>query len=418
MLLPSGQIDRKNPSLISLMSRNCAIVILNWNTSRLLSQFLPPLLRSEGYGVDGSVPQGAATPPNEVIVADSGSTDDSLSVMAQSFPHVRTIPLGENYGFTGGYNRALGKLSEEGEFKYFLLLNSDIEVTGGWTLPLTEWMDSHPGCGACCPTLHSYYDKDSFEYAGAAGGLLDSLGYPFCRGRVLSTLEKDCGQYGDGPHPVFWATGASLMVRSSLWKELGGLDDRFFAHMEEIDFCWRLQLEGYSVYTVPGSVVYHLGGATLPSTSPKKTELNFRNNLLLLGNNLAKTFALRRLQKKRDSGRKEPFTHEEALLLAGKCVRKASRRITMRMLLDGGSALVYLLGGKASLFSAVISAHTQYRKLSSTPREEEIAQVASYIESTELLPTLPTVRGMYRGWMIPYAVLFRKAFQRRVCRRL
>ena len=217
----------------------------------------------------------------EVIVADSASTDGSLEMLFHEFPAVRQIRLDRNYGFTGGYNRALAQV----EADYFVLINSDIEVPEDWLKPLVAWMDTHPKCGACGPKLLSWHDRTRFEYAGAAGGLLDRYGYPFCRGRVMKKLEKDEGQY-DTPADVFWVSGACLMVRSRLWKKLGGLDDRFFAHMEEIDLCWRLQLAGYRVTVVPESYVYHIGGGTLPNDSPAKLRFNYRNNLLLLENNL------------------------------------------------------------------------------------------------------------------------------------
>ena len=200
-----------------------AIVILNWNTKGYLQAFLPGLIAST-EGMDA-----------EVIVADSASTDGSLEMLFHEFPSVRQIRLDRNYGFTGGYNRALAQVEAE----YFVLINSDIEVPEDWLKPLVAWMDTHPKCGACGPKLLSWHDRTRFEYAGAAGGLLDRYGYPFCRGRVMKKLEKDEGQY-DTPADVFWVSGACLMVRSRLWKKLGGLDDRFFAHMEEIDLCCRL----------------------------------------------------------------------------------------------------------------------------------------------------------------------------------
>ena len=230
-----------------------AVVILNWNTKGYLRDFLPGLIAST-KGMDA-----------EVIVADSASTDGSLEMLSQEFPAVRQIPLDKNYGFTGGYNRALAQV----EADYFVLINSDIEVPESWLRPLVAWMDAHPECGACGPKLLSWHERDRFEYAGAAGGLLDRYGYPFCRGRVMSRVEKDEGQY-DAPADVFWVSGACLLVRSLLWKQLGGLDDRFFAHMEEIDLCWRLQLAGYRIDVVPESVVWHIGGGTLPNNSPFK----------------------------------------------------------------------------------------------------------------------------------------------------
>ena len=266
-----------------------AVVILNWNTKGYLQQFLPGLIAST-EGMDA-----------EVIVADSASTDGSLEMLYHEFPTVRQIRLDRNYGFTGGYNRALAQV----EADYYVLINSDIEVPQDWLKPLVAWMDSHPKCGACGPKLLSWHDRTRFEYAGAAGGLLDRYGYPFCRGRVMKKVERDEGQY-DTPADVFWVSGACLMVRSRLWKKLGGLDDRFFAHMEEIDLCWRLQLAGYRVTVVPASYVYHIGGGTLPNDSPAKLRFNYRNNLLLLENNLAKTFrtCCWRTTSPRPSGRK------------------------------------------------------------------------------------------------------------------
>ena len=296
-----------------------AVVILNWNTRDFLRKFLPGIISST-EGLDAGV-----------VVADNGSTDGSVQLLEEAFPEVEIIRLGSNCGFTGGYNRALGELEAE----YFVLLNSDIEVSPDWLRHLTVWMDSHPECGACGPKLLSYYDRTSFEYAGAAGGLLDRFGYPYCRGRMLGRLEKDYGQY-DSPADVMWITGACLMVRSGLWKELGGLDSRFFAHMEEIDLCWRMQLMGYKVTVVPDSVVYHIGGGTLPKESPFKLKLNFRNNLLLLENNLPAT-------------------------LGSKV--KARWRIFIRMVLDGASAAVYLLTFRPKDFAAVIKAHREYRRL-------------------------------------------------------
>lgn len=332
-----------------------AVVILNWNTRELLQRFLPGLIAScEGEDA-------------EVIVADSGSTDSSMEMMAEEFPQVRTIPLGKNYGFTGGYNRALGMIEAE----YFVLINSDVEVTGGWLRPLTEWMDTHPQCGACAPKLLSWKDRDRFEYAGAAGGMIDSWGYTFCRGRILKLTEKDSGQY-DTPADVLWATGACLMVRSSVWKQCGGLDDRFFAHMEEIDLCWRMQLAGWKVQVVPQSQVFHLGGATLPATSPWKLQLNFRNNLLMLENNLARTYSIR-----------YKSVH--------KALRKANRRIGGRMLLDMGSALVYLVTFKWDYVKAVYLAHEQFRQM------RRIVSVSDLVEFRNGYPAAEEPAGMYHG---------------------
>ena len=334
-----------------------AVVILNWNTKDFLERFLP--------GLEASMPPGA-----EVVVADNGSTDGSLGLLDEKFPEIKQIRLDKNYGFTGGYNqafKALTQMPEASDLEYFLLINSDIEVPAGWLEPLVSWMDSHPECAACAPKLHSFQDRDSFEYAGAAGGLLDRFGYPFCRGRVLKRLEKDEGQY-DSPARVFWATGACLMVRASDYERMGGLDERFFAHMEEIDLCWRLQLEGKSIWVVPESVVYHVGGGPLPNDSPRKLKLNYRNNLLMLSDNLAKTYAL---------GLSERLPMPEA---ARKAYGKASRTIFLRKCLDGCSAIVYLLTGKIPLLKAVIQAHKECRKLSSKP---DVPDIQAFLESHE-----------------------------------
>ena len=325
-----------------------AVVILNYNTKEYLRKFLPGLIAST-EGLDA-----------QVIVADNASKDGSVEMMKEEFPSVPLIVLEENYGFTGGYNRALKGLDAD----FYVLINSDIEVPKDWLKPLLAWMDSHPDCGACGPKLISYNDRSSFEYAGAAGGYVDRYGYPFCRGRMLQKLEKDNGQYNT-PENVLWCSGACLMVRSSVWNALGGLDDRFFAHMEEIDLCWRMQLAGWKVTNVPKSEVYHIGGGTLPNESPFKLRLNFRNNLLLLENNLPATFAA--------MGSKHP-----------KC--RTRRRILVRMLLDGCSAMVYLLKGKWSFFKAVVTAHKQYRQL----------RTPGVIPSNPKLP-----EGLYNGWIVP-----------------
>lgn len=349
-----------------------AVVILNWNTEGFLKEFLPGLLHSV-KNVEGA----------EVIVADNASTDGSMTVMKECFPTVRTIELEKNFGFTGGYNKAFDQIDSE----YFLLINSDIEVTDGWLEPLVQWMDNHPECGACAPKLHSWQERENFEYAGAAGGYIDRFGYPFCRGRVMKRLETDCGQY-DSPADVFWATGACLMVRSSLYRKLGGLDERFFAHMEEIDLCWRMQLEGYKITVVPQSVVYHVGGGTLPASSPFKLFLNYRNNLMMLENNLAKTFALQLTGKGEDMAK-----------AAAKGHAKAKRRIAARRCLDWISAAVYLLTLKKDCFDAVLKAHKEYRKMRISPTVQDImAYLKEFGESA-------SVKGIYRKWIVLESML-------------
>ena len=241
-----------------------AIVILNWNGAKMLRQYMAKVL-------DYSRQQAA------VYVADNASTDESLELLKQDFPECRLIVLDQNWGFAEGYNKALRQVEAE----YYLLLNSDIEVTPHWLTPLLAFMDTHPDVAACQPKLLSIHDRDSFEYAGACGGYLDRFGYPFCRGRIFDTVETDSGQY-DQPADVLWATGAALMVRSRDYWEAGGLDGRFFAHNEEIDLCWRLCIKGRRVVCLPDSYVYHVGGGTLPKSNPMKTFLNFRNNLTML----------------------------------------------------------------------------------------------------------------------------------------
>ena len=295
-----------------------AVVILNWNTKGFLEKFLPGLVAS-AEGLDA-----------EVVVADNASTDGSVTLLEQEFPQVQRICLDRNYGFTGGYNRALDRV----DAKYFVLINSDIEVPDGWLEPLVDYMDTHPECGICGPKLLSYKERDTFEYAGAAGGYLDRYGYPYCRGRVRRKVAKDQGQY-DTVEDVFWVSGACLMVRSRVWRALGGLDDRFFAHMEEIDLCWRAQLAGSHVTVIPASKVWHVGGGTLPQGSPFKLKLNFRNSLLMLDKNLPATI-----------GR-----------------RKARIRIFIRKMLDGCAALTWLLTFRWNNFKAVRDAHREYRQL-------------------------------------------------------
>lgn len=244
-----------------------AVVILNWNGADMMRQFLPSVLK---YSTEA-----------EVIVADNGSTDHSCEMLQQEFPTTRLIKLQQNLGFAEGYNQALDMLDHE----YFLLLNSDVEVTPGWLKPLLDYMDRHPEVAACQPKLLAWRDKDCFEYAGGAGGYLDRYGYPFCRGRIFTEVEKDTGQY-DTVVPLLWATGAALLVRRTDWLAAGGLDGRFFAHMEEIDLCWRLRSRGRQIVCIAESKVYHVGGASLAQGNPRKTYLNFRNNLLMLYKNL------------------------------------------------------------------------------------------------------------------------------------
>ena len=316
-----------------------AVVILNWNGEKMLRQYLPTLV--------------ANTPGHDsfIVIADNGSTDGSLRYVEETFPDIRLLRFDRNDGFTGGYNRALREVDAD----YYVLLNSDVDVPEGWLSPLVDFMEANPQVGICQPKILSALNPDSFEYAGAAGGFIDRFGYPFCRGRILSSLEKDEGQY-DTPRECFWATGACMMVRSSLYHHLGGLDDSFFAHMEEIDFCWRSKLLGYQVWCVPQSKVYHVGGGTLPNNSPHKLYLNYRNNLLMLYKNLPESIRV--------------------------------GRIIARLCLDGASSAVYLLTFKWSFFKAVVRAHSDYRKMKReiepSPVEEERNNVGYYPHSIVL----------------------------------
>lgn len=259
-----------------------AVIILNWNGRDLLRRFLPSVV---GHS-DSSI--------SRIIVADNGSDDDSVDVLEREFPQVEILRLDKNFGFAEGYNRAVKTI----ESKYSILLNSDAAASPGWDVALFDFMENHPDVGACQPKLLSFNNPDCFEYAGAAGGYIDCNGYPYCRGRIFDTCEKDAGQY-DSVAEIHWATGAALMVRRQVYLDSGGLDPEFFAHMEEIDLCWRIRLAGWKIAIVPTAVVYHLGGGSLPAENPRKTYLNFRNNLLMLHKNLPDTVRRRILFRRR-----------------------------------------------------------------------------------------------------------------------
>jgi hypothetical protein len=261
----------------------------------------------------------------ELIIADNASTDDSLEFLRSVYPSVRIISLKRNYGYAGGYNEAL----EDVHSDYYVLLNSDVEVTAGWLEPVVELMEQNKQIGACQPKILSHRQKDQFEYAGGAGGWLDCLGYPFARGRVFDICEKDSGQYNETA-PIFWASGAALFVRAELFHKAKGFDTYFFAHMEEIDFCWRLQLLGYSIYACPASEVYHVGGGTLPKGNERKVFLNFRNNMIMLAKNLPK--------------------------------RQSFWKIPLRIVMDLISATKSLFAGQWVYFFAVIEAHLAFFK--------------------------------------------------------
>ncbi len=248
------------------MHHTIAIVILNFNGAHFLEKFLPTVIRhSSGF---------------RIIVADNCSTDNSVPLLRKQFPEVEILELPENFGFAGGYNQALKEISAT----YYILLNSDVEVSADWITPMVKLLEANPEVAACQPKIRSWHNRAFFEYAGASGGQLDLLAYPFCRGRIFDTLEEDKGQH-DQAVPVFWATGACMMVRASVYHGLGGFDARFFAHMEEIDLCWRMHKAGYLVYVCPASTVFHVGGGTLPKNNPHKTFLNFRNGLWMLYKN-------------------------------------------------------------------------------------------------------------------------------------
>ncbi len=293
------------------MRDKLAVVILNWNGLEFLRQFLCKVI------------EYTLNPGISVYLADNGSTDGSAGWVASNFPEISIVSLDKNYGFAEGYNLALAQITAE----YYLLLNSDIEVTPGWTEPLTRFMDENPEVAACQPKILSFQSRDNFEYAGAAGGFIDKYGYPFCRGRVFNVVEPDRTQY-DNIEDVFWTSGACMAVRAEAWKKCGGFDADFFAHMEEIDLCWRFNSSGYRLTYIPHSKVYHIGGGSLPYSSPFKTFLNFRNSLYLLYKNLP----------------------PESL----------HRILFIRKLMDGLAAMFFLFTGKIRHSRSVWKAHMEY----------------------------------------------------------
>lgn len=313
--------------------KKVSVVILNWNGVGMLQKFLPGVIKySQGEGV-------------EVCVADNGSTDESVVWLQTYCPDVRLIVLGKNYGFADGYNMALQQVEAE----YVVLLNSDVEVTPHWLDPLMEYMDAHPEVAACQPKIRSERNKALFEYAGASGGYLDKYGYPFCRGRIFDVVEEDKGQY-DTVQPIFWATGAALFICLKDYRESGGLDGRFFAHMEEIDLCWRLRSRGRGIVCIPQSTVYHVGAATLKKENPRKTFLNFRNNLLMLYKNLPK--------------------------------KELKRVMLIRGVLDVVAALVFLLKGEKEAARAVLQARKEFKRIRpdfETSRAENMEKAVSAV---------------------------------------
>lgn len=290
--------------------KKVSIIILNWNGSKLLRKYLPSVVKY----TDGDIA--------DVIVADNGSTDESLQILREEFPTVRVIAFDQNHGFAKGYNLAISHI----DTPYCLLLNDDVRVTEHWLEPMLEYMEAHPEVGAMQPKLLSDRCQQSFEYAGACGGFLDRFGYPFCRGRIFDTTENDHGQYDDVTR-IMWATGACLMMRTDVYSKAGGLDELFFAHMEEIDLCWRVRNLGYDIVCLPQSRVYHYGGGSLAMGNPRKTKLNFRNSLLMLYKNLPRS-------------------------------RRRSV-IVKRLLLDGVAAINFLLHGEVMQVKAIWDAHRE-----------------------------------------------------------
>ena len=288
----------------------CNVIILNWNGGEMLRRYLPSVT--------------AYTPEANIIVADNGSSDDSISILHEEFPSVRVIPLDQNYGFAEGYNRAIAQTESD----YTVLLNSDVEVTEGWLTPLLSYLESHPDVAAVQPKIRSWLKRNYFEHAGAAGGYLSRFYFPYCRGRILWHVEEDKGQY-DTTAEVDWTSGACMCVRTSVYKECGGLDASFFAHMEEIDLCWRMRIAGWHLACVPQSTVYHLGGGALSYESPRKTYLNHRNNLLMIYKNKQHPWGV----------------------------------LFVRQILDYAAAFFYLLQGRFGAFKAVFQARRDYKKM-------------------------------------------------------
>ncbi|MCK4631360.1 MAG: glycosyltransferase family 2 protein [Bacteroidales bacterium] len=290
-----------------------AIVILNWNGREFLERFLPGVVRH------------SSSPGMKIIVADNGSSDDSLEFIRNKFKKIEIIELDKNYGFAGGYNKAFERINSE----YYILLNSDVAVSENWIEPIIKKMDDDPVVAAAMPKIISYHDRSKFEYAGAAGGFIDKWGYPFCRGRILNNIEPDNNQYNDSIE-IFWASGACLFIKSKIFHDAGGFDDDFFAHMEEIDLCWRIKNLGYKIYCYPCSQIYHIGGGTLPNETPSKLFLNFRNSLWVLLKNLP--------------------------------AKKLYQVLLIRKILDGLAAMKFYLTLDWRKGNAVFKAHLSYYK--------------------------------------------------------
>ncbi|MFZ9970083.1 MAG: glycosyltransferase family 2 protein [Bacteroidia bacterium] len=330
-----------------------AVVVLNFNTRALLAQCLPVVLRE------------SRDPGVEVIVVDNCSHDGSAEFVRDSFPEIRVMELTENLGYAGGYNQALQVLDHD----YFVLLNSDAEPAENWLSPLLELAENNPQFGCAQPHILDYQHRQRFEYAGAAGGYMDRYGYPFCRGRIFGQVEENQGQYSDSRR-VFWATGAALFIKRDAWMAAGGLDTAFFAHFEEIDLCWRLQLKGYQVWSCAQSQVYHMGGGTLANQSPRKTYLNFRNNLLMLYKNLP----------------------SEVM----------NKRILQRKLLDSLAAVLFLLQGKPRLIWEIAKAHRDFERIKSQFTRSEaplpLTQLSGSLNASLVFGYFLRGRKTWKSW--------------------
>jgi GT2 family glycosyltransferase len=314
-----------------------AVVILNWNGKHFLQQFLPSVLASSYNN-------------KRIIVADNASTDDSVSFLQTNFPQVELLLSNTNHGFAKGYNFFLQQVKSD----YYVLLNSDVEVTPGWMEPVIELMESNELIAACQPKILSFHNKQEFEYAGASGGWIDALGYPFLRGRVFDAVEKDDAQYNDAA-PVFWASGAAMFIKANCFHAMNGFDEFFFAHQEEIDLCWRLQRSGHLIYVCPQSIVYHVGGGTLPSGNPQKVFLNFRNNLVMVTKNLP--------------------------------IGELLWKLPLRFILDAVSAWKELFSGNTSYWLAVLKAHLAF-----------LGWLMG--EKKKFKASYPVLRGWYKGSVV------------------
>ena len=315
--------------------KELAVIILNWNGRKLLEQFLPVASR---YSI---------TEDADLIVADNGSTDDSVEWVKAHHPEVKVLGFSENYGFAEGYNKAI----KQTQYKYTILLNSDVEVTEDWTRPLLDFMRRNSDVGALQPKIRSWKERTKFEYAGAAGGYLDKLGYPYCRGRLFDSIEEDHGQYDGKVVDICWASGAALMVRTDIYLKVGGLDARFFAHMEEIDLCCRIHGVGYRVVAVPDAMVFHVGGASLAQGNPKKTYLNFRNNLLLLHKNMP--------------------------------IKEGRKKLFIRRLYDTLAWGMFMLKFDFKNANAVLKAHNDFRKMKKLYTEHPDKNVLASLPGAE-----------------------------------